>query len=209
LGTEEVEIPAPREPVAADHAVVDLAEAADAAVRLFQQEKFKRAAAMFEQVLGGCENVVGPEHPATLTVSGNLGVALVSAGRRRDGIARIEANVQDRARVLGREHPDTLTARDALATAYRLNGDVDLALELAKRVTAQRTRLLGATHPDTLTSRMGQICAITAAGDMSAGLELLRDAMQDAEDAHGLDHRLTRAVLECGQHAGLIHASKA
>ena len=189
-------------------AVADLAEAADGAVRLFQQESYKRAAALFEQVLGACTSALGPDHPSTLTVAGNLGVAMVAAGRRRDGIARIEANVSDRTRVLGGEHPDTLTARDALATAYRLNGDVDQAVELAKRVTVQRMRLLGGVHPDTLTSRMGLICAVTAAGDMSTGLDMLRSTLQESEDAHGLDHPLTRAVLECGQSSGLIHASK-
>ena len=118
------------------------------------------------------------------------------------------ANVADRARVLGDEHRDTLTARDALAAAYRLDGAVDQALKLSRQVTVQRTRLLGGSHPDTLTSRMGLVCAITAAGDMSTGLSLFRLTLQETEDTYGHRHPLTRAVVECGQSTGLIHASK-
>ena len=131
-----------------------------AAAAHFRAGRYPQAIEAFRRVLGTCRTELGADHVDTLTVAGNLAVALVAAGRRRPGLAQLEANLADRVRVLGDTAPLTLTARDALATALRVTGNVDDAVELAKRVTAQRLRRLGASDPDTLTSRMGLIRAV-------------------------------------------------
>jgi Tetratricopeptide repeat len=198
-------------PRAADPIVADLATAAADGVHLFKQQRFLDAAAMFEEVWARCKTVLGSDHPSTLTVAGNFGVALVASGsgaRRRHGITVIRNNFKDRSRVFGDDAPKTFTALDALATAYRLDGNVDQAVRLAKLVTAARTQRLGATDPDTLTSRMGLICALTAAGDLSTGLALFKTAIAEAQEAHGETHPFTLALVECGVSTGLIHTSR-
>ena len=197
-----------RAPRVADEMSRSLAFSAAQAARLFRSRRYNQAVTMFTEVLTSCRNLLGPDHHATLTVAGNLGVAMVSARRHRAGIAAIEANLADRSRVWGEEDPATLTALDALATAHRLDGDIAVAVRLAKRVTAQRTRMLGATATDTVTSRMGLICAVTAAGDQAAAVVLLRSAIDEVEQAHGPADARRRALVECGAGNGLIDLSR-
>lgn len=174
------------------------------AAELFDAGRFDEAVATFAQALASCRSTLGSEHPDTLTVAGNLGVAYVCAGQRRKGIKLIMSNVAARARILGDTHPDTLSARNALAAAHRLNGDADAAVDLAKQVVLQRSRSLGPTHVDTLSSRMGLALALAAAGDVVSAHRLLASTMNDAETALGSEHEHTVALVECGEAAGLL-----
>jgi Tfp pilus assembly protein PilF len=176
----------------------------DHGAALFAEGRYREAAQMFEDALAGCRALLGPEHPATLTVAGNLGVAQVAAGQRRRGLKLVSDNLADRVRVLGDDHPDTLTARDALAAVHRAAGNVDDAIAMSGKVALQRARHLGPTHPDTLTSRMGLALAHMAAGDVSSAHRLLAAALADAEEAYGARHHITQTLLECGQAFGLI-----
>ena len=72
-------------------------------------------------------------------------------------------------------------------------------------VTAQRLRRLEAAEPDTITSRMGLIRALATGGDITSAIAVPNSAVRDAELAHGSDHWLTHAVLDCGKIGGLIH----
>ncbi|HYH33503.1 MAG TPA: tetratricopeptide repeat protein [Pseudonocardia sp.] len=180
------------------HTPEDLAELADGnadGARLCTAGRASDAVARFEDALAGCLGRLGPDHPATLTVGGNLGAACTSAGQWRRGLELMAGNLSDRVRVFGDDDPRTLTAADALASAYRLAGEVDEALALSGRVTAERRRLLGPAHPDTLVSRMGMALARAAAGDVASAVTLLEAALGDAEQAHhGARHEHTIAL---------------
>lgn len=176
----------------------------DEAAALFAAGRYREAIPQFEQALAGCRSVLGPDHSATLTVAGNLGVAQVAAGQRRRGLKQVADNLADRVRVLGDDHPDTMTARDALAAVHRTQGNVDDAVAMSGKVALQRARRLGPTHPDTLTSRMGLALAHAAAGDVSSAHRLLAAALSDAEEAYGARHSYTAMLLECGHAWGLL-----
>lgn len=194
-------------PSRTDHVLVDLADRHGRAVTAYQSGDLKGAVAVFEEVLAGCRSHLGAEHVATLTVAGNLGVALVAAGRRREGITVLATNVADRARVCGEDDPRTLVARDALAVGRRLAGQVDEAVALSGQVTEQRRRILGPTHLDTLTSRMGLALAQAAAGDVGAAVTVLTAAISESEQAHGSRHPHTTALIESGRRIGLLRRS--
>ncbi len=100
---------------------------------MYDAQQFEDAVQLFEQALASCRITLGDRHPDTLRVAGNLGVALVHAGKSRQGIQLIKATADARTQVLGPDHPDTLTALNALAVAHRLTGNPDKALETAKR----------------------------------------------------------------------------
>ena len=91
------------------------------------------------------EQVLGPDHPDTLTTRNNLAVAYHSAGRFGEAIELYKRVLADQERVLGPDHPKTLTTRNNLAGAYRSVGRFDDAIELFERV-------LGPEHP--LTKRV-------------------------------------------------------
>lgn len=174
------------------------------AAELFETGHYDEAVPLFEQALASCRSTLGGEHPDTLTVAGNLGVAYVCTGQRRKGMKLIVATLTARERVLGPMHPDTLTARNALAAAHRINGDADTAVSLAKQVVLQRSRTLGPTHVDTLSSRMGLALALAACGDVASAHRLLASTMNDAEETLGPEHEHTLALVECGEANGLL-----
>jgi hypothetical protein len=179
-----------------------------AAAELFAAGQFAEAAVMFETAWGSCRAVLGPLHPDTLRVEGNLGVALVAAGERREKVRRglrlIEGTVDRRTEALGADHPDTLTALNALAVAHRRSGHPDKALEVAKKAVLARSRTLGPAHPDTLTSRMGLALALAATGDTAKAHTIVRSTLTAAEEALGPHHEHVYALVECGEDAGLL-----
>ena len=216
-----VQVPAPRMPPASARPREGTADSAElsgiaqarvresatrnaTAVELFEVGRYDEAVLLFEQALASCRSTLGGEHPDTLTVAGNLGVAYICTGQRRKGMKLITANLAARVRVLGDTHPDTLAARNALAAAHRINGDADTAVTLAKQVVLQRSRTLGATHVDTLSSRMGLALALAAVGDVMSAHRLLASTMNDAEETLGPEHEHTQALVECGEANGLL-----
>jgi hypothetical protein len=177
--------------------VHDLAGCNNDAAASFRSGDHVRATQLFAQTFKGCCAILGMDHPATLTVAGNLGVALIKGSRYGEGLELIIANLADRVRVLGDEDSRTLAARDALAVAYRRAGQINDAVTLSRTVTLQRSQILGPTHPDTLTSRMGLALAAAAAGDAEAAAMEMTAVINDAEQAHGIRHPRTVALLEC------------
>ena len=175
-----------------------------AAAELFEAGRYDEAVPLFEQAFAGCRSTFGGDHPDTMTVAGNLGVAYMAAGNRRRGLKLIIDNVEARTRVLGDSHPRTLIARNALAAAHRIAGNADKAVALAKQVVIQRSRLLGSTHTDTLSSRMGLALALAAAGEVSSAHRMLASTVNDAEEILGPEHPHTLVLLECAESNGLL-----
>jgi hypothetical protein len=136
-----------------------------------------------ESLLADCRACLGPEHPETVVVEGNLAVARVMVGQHDAGTQLMLANVARRERVFGDENPHTLTARDALATAYRLAGRLAEALWLYSRVAPQRNQVLGPSHPHTLNTRLGLGLTLAEVGDTTMALDVLVAAVQDCEEA--------------------------
>ena len=213
-------IPAPRSPTDAPlDGPPDMGLSAIAAARvreasarnttgaeMYGAQQFTEAVELFEQALASCLATLGDNHPDTLRVSGNLGVALVHAGESRKGIELIRSTADARSQVLGPEHSDSLSALNALAVAYRLTGNPDKALETAKRVVLARSRALGPTHADTLTSRMGLGLALAAAGETANAHRIVDKTLADARDAFGVDDDHYLALVDCGFESGLLQA---
>lgn len=174
------------------------------AAAIYESGDYAYAVPLFERAWASCRSVLGKDHPYTLTVAGNLGVAQFAAGDRRRGLKRIVSTFSARARVLGDDHPATLVAQNALAAAHRLAGDADNAVALAKQVVLQRTRVLGSTHSDTLYSRMGLALAFVSAGEISSALRMLASAINDAENVFGREHIVTLTLLESARDHGLV-----
>jgi tetratricopeptide (TPR) repeat protein len=197
----------PYDPPAASSAVARAREAETrnvAGAQLFQNGNYVEAAQLFEQALGLARASLGPEHPETLRIAGNLAVTRVASGDGRKGVQDILDVIDARVQVLGDQHPDTMTARNALAVASRLTGHPDQAVELGKDVVLQRSRRLGPAHPDTLTSRMGLALALAAAGETASAQEFLGSTLEAAEEALGDEHPHLAALVQCGISAGLL-----
>ena len=87
--------------------------------------------------------VLGEDHPDTLTSMGNLALIYQRQGRWKEA-EELEVRVMTiRARVLGDEHPDTLMGMGNLASTYRNQGRWKEAEELGVPVMTKIKRVLG------------------------------------------------------------------
>ena len=140
------------------------------------------------------EDVLGPDHPDTLTTRNNLAFAYHSAGRFNEAIELYERVLADRVRVLGPDHPDTLTVRNNLALAYDSVGRFGEAIELFEQVLADRVRVLGADHPDTLAVRNNLAGAYKSVGRFGEAIDALEKLLPDCQRVLGPDHPVTLTV---------------
>ncbi|WP_449348777.1 tetratricopeptide repeat protein [Streptomyces shaanxiensis] len=125
---------------------------------------YKQAVEYDERTARHSNDILGPDHPDTLSALSNLAVSYSDAGRVQDALELRERVLADRERVLGDDHPDTLSARHNLANSYSAVGRVQDALDLGERVLADRERVLGDDHPDTLSARHNLAVSYSDAG---------------------------------------------
>ena len=140
------------------------------------------------EAVGVIEDVLGADHPVTLTVRNNLAGAYKSAGRLAEAIELFKQVLAERERVLEADHPDTLTVRNNLASAYESVGRFGEAIELFKQVLAERERVLGADHPDTLNTRNNLAVAYYSVGRFGEAIELYEQVLAERERVLGADH---------------------
>ena len=131
-------------------------------------------------------DILGPDHPSTLTSRHNLAYAYQDAGRLDEAIALHEQTLEDSTRILGPNHPHTLTSRHNLANAYQDAGRLDKAIALYEQNLEDSTRILGSDHPRTLISQLNLADAYRAAGrteEAEALFETPSDSEEDKQDS--------------------------
>ncbi|KAI3035032.1 hypothetical protein CBS76997_10834 [Aspergillus niger] len=125
---------------------------------LYRDGRWKEAEELGVQELEMCKQVLGPEHPDTLTSMGNLASTYWNQGRWKEAEGLEVQVMESRTQVLGPEHPDTITSMGNLASTHRNQGRWKEAEELGVQVMEVHKQVLGPEHPDTLTS-MGNLAS--------------------------------------------------
>ncbi len=98
------------------------------------------------------KEILGIDHPDTLTSMGNLASTFWNQGRWEEA-EELEIQVLETSKTkLGIDHPDTLISMGNLASTFRNQGRWEEAEELEIQVLETRKTKLGIDHPDTLTS---------------------------------------------------------
>ena len=151
------------------------------------------------------EEVLGDDHPDTLTSRNNLAAAYRAAGRLGEAIPLYEQVLADRVRVLGDDHPHTLTSRNNLAGAYESAGRLGEAIPLYEQVAADCARLLGGDHPDSLASRNNLAGAYESAGRLGEAITLFEGVLADRVRVLGEDHPDT--LISRGNLAGAYESA--
>ena len=118
-------------------------------------DSMPHAIAIGEPLAADLEQMLGPDHPGTLSVRNSLATAYHATGRTAEAIPQVQQLLAARERLLGADHPSTLASRNNLASAYRATGRPAEAIPLFEQNVAACERLLGADHPKTLASRHG------------------------------------------------------
>jgi hypothetical protein len=96
--------------------------------------------------------LLGEEHPSTLTSMANLALTYSNQGRWDEAESLGVQVMEARTRVLGEEHPSTLTSMANLALTYSNQGRWKEAEALMGQCVHLRQRILGPDHPDTVSS---------------------------------------------------------
>jgi hypothetical protein len=167
-------------------------------------------APMFEQVLG-------PDHPDTLTTRSNIANWRGQAGDPVGALREFEALLVDQLRVLGADHPDTLWTRNNIAFMRGEAGDPAGALEEFEALLVDQLRVLGADHPNTLTTRNNIANWRGEAGDPAGALEEFEALLVDRLRVLGADHPNTLTTRnnianwrgEAGDPAGALEGFEA
>ncbi|KAF6834014.1 Kinesin light chain 5 [Colletotrichum musicola] len=111
-----------------------------------------KAEVILQQVVSTRAEILGQEHPSTLTSMTNLSSAISRQGRLKEAEELDVRVMETRNRVLGEEHPDTLTSMANLASTFSNQGRWKEAEKLQSQAMGIWQRVLGEEHPNTLTS---------------------------------------------------------
>ena len=108
---------------------------------------YEEAEQMNRRALDGREQVLGKEHPYTLTSVSNLALVLHSQGKYEEAEQMNRRALDGREQWLDFEHPDTLTSVDNLAEVLGDQEKYEAAEELHRRALQGSEKVLEVEHP--------------------------------------------------------------
>ena len=146
------------------------------------------ATAAYEALLGDLQQVLGPDHPDTLTTRSNLAGCLGEAGRVAEATAADMALLDDQERVLGPDHRLTLATRNNLAHWLGRAGRVAEATTAYEALLTDQQRILGPDHLDTLNTRNNLAQSLGEAGRVAEATTAYEALLTDLQRVLGPDH---------------------
>jgi tetratricopeptide (TPR) repeat protein len=144
-------------------------------------------------------DLLGEEHPDTLTSAAALAVLLTHQGRYELAESVSERTLELRRRVLGDEHPDTLISMNNLGLLYARQGRSEQAEQLWSEALEISRRVLGEEDIQTLLSMTNLGGLYTEMGRYEQAEPLLIHALELQRRALGPEHLLTlRGITSLG-----------
>jgi tetratricopeptide (TPR) repeat protein len=153
------------------------------------------AIAYWRELAANSERILGPGTLETLTVTGRLGEALMTAGQAAEAAPVFQRVLDGRASMLGPDHPGAIAAKVSLGRALVATGRPGDAVPVLEEALAGSELVRGADHVDTLAARQEYAAAALAAGRPAEAIRSFRHALADRERIQG------------GQHPGAASAS--
>jgi tetratricopeptide (TPR) repeat protein len=148
-----------------------------------------------ERVMREVSQILGADHPNTLTAMHNLAISYLDAGRPQEALKMEKKVVQLRREKLGADHPDTLNAMHKLAVAYREIGLLEAALPIQEEVLPLRRKKLGADHPDTLITMSDLAVSYSDAGFFDKALAIQEEVLGLRREKLGAEHLYTISAM--------------
>jgi tetratricopeptide (TPR) repeat protein/tRNA A-37 threonylcarbamoyl transferase component Bud32 len=156
---------------------------------------YEAAVGLEKVALATRRQVLGEQHPDTLTSISTMGSLLLSHGKVTEAESLFREALEKRRRLLGEEHPDTLTSISTTGLALLSNGKPTEAESLFREVLDKRRRVLGEEHPDTLASinHMGSL--LETLHRHSEAEPFYREALEKHRLVLGEEHPDTLAAI--------------
>ena len=142
---------------------------------------YGEAERLFREALETRTEILGSDHPDTLTTANWLGIVMFEQSRFNAAALIYKDTLARRRRVLGDRHPDTLKSINNLAALHRYSSELDAAEPLYQEALAGQRQVLGDEHHDTLLTmtNLGKLY-----GDMGRYQEA-RSLLEAAAETHG------------------------
>jgi len=173
----------------------------------FRHGDIDGATTFFERACAMREDVLGPDHPDTATMLGNLGVIRFDHGKGDLAAARelLERALAVREKVLGARHFQTATNLGDLGVVLSFQGDLDGARSRLERALAIQETL--DPHENTRKSLDNLADLLRDQGESEAARELLERALDVRRKVYGPRHhetakglfRLASVLFELGE----------
>ncbi len=183
-------------PASADSREADLERLHRQAARYCYEGRFQEALGVADQAAQGRAQILGPEHPDTLSTRNVLGSALFMLGRGPEAEQVVHGVAQARSRVHGPEHPKTMRSWLLLAKIlYQMGRPAD-AWQIAQGIAGARFRVLGPEHVETLDARNTEAWALHVLNRNPEALPIVyevagaRGRVLGGEHADTIDSRL-------------------
>ena len=152
------------------------------------QGQYQKAEQMHRQALQLHENVLGKEHPDTLSSMNNLAVVLLELGKCEEAEQMHRQTLKLREKVQGKEHPNTLTSMNNLANVLSDQGKGEEAEQMYWQTLQLREKVLGKEHPDTLSSMNNLAVVLLELGKCEEAEQMHRQTLQLCEKSLGKEH---------------------
>lgn len=138
------------------------------------QDFYEKAQSLYVRVLHDRKNVLGREHPDTLTSINDIAALYCTQGRYTEAESLYKESLMLRKKVLGREHPDSLTSINDLAVLYWEQGRYTEAEQLFEKALRLREKILGREHPNTLDTQKRYIILLVSSNKSAKALMQLK-----------------------------------
>ena len=129
------------------------------------QSRFAEAATLDERVLAEQTELLGADHPHTLTTASSYAADLKALGRYREALAMDEQTCPAWAELYGEDHRRAIDAAHNLAISYRLTGNGAESLRLDITTLERYRATIGARHPNALRSAGNVVRDLIEAGE--------------------------------------------
>ena len=150
--------------------------------------RYEVALKMEQDTLDVQQELLGQEHPATLTSMNNLAEVLSDQGKYEQAKEMHRQVLRLRETVLGKEHPSTLTSMNNLAGLLSRQGKYEQAEEIHRQVLRLRETVLGKEHPSILTSMNNLAGVLSSQGKYEQAKEMHRQELALCETVLGKEH---------------------
>ena len=168
----------------------------------YQRGQYSEAEPLWKSVLAISDQLLGSEHPATLSnvnkayAGGRSTNLKADQGKYEQAESLYQQALEARERVLGSEHPATLSALNNLAVLYADQGKYEEAESLCQQASDDRERVLGPEHPATLNTVNNLAVLYADQGKYEEAESLYQQALEARERVLGPDHPDTKRVRE-------------
>ena len=146
------------------------------------------AALTLEASINTIQEILGPEHPDTLTVLNDFGVAYLDMQLISEAIAIFERLLSVDRRLLDEDDPTVFAAQINLASAYQEAGRLRDAITLYETTLVDHTRIPMASYPDALTALSNLAAAYQAEEHSEEATRLFNSVLDGQLRILGPDH---------------------